>query len=95
MPITVSVGPKRGFPRPPLLPPPPATTMCTIYKVQDILARLKPHILFYSNGLATLNGLPDIRHIKLNNAHTSTVLGGAGGGGANHFLKPDIFVVKV
>ena len=29
---------------------------------------LKPHILFYSNGLAILHGFPDITHVKVNNS---------------------------
>ena len=32
-------------------------------KVQPFL---KPHILFYGNGLAISHGLPDITHIKVN-----------------------------
>ena len=32
---------------------------------------LKPHILFYSNGLAFRHGFPDITHIKANNGHFS------------------------
>ena len=28
---------------------------------------LKSHILFYSNGLAILHGLPNIGHVKVNN----------------------------
>ena len=27
---------------------------------------LKPHILFYNNGLAIWHGLPNIRHIEVN-----------------------------
>ena len=34
---------------------------------------LKPHILFYSNGLAIWHGLPDIRHIKINYGQWSDI----------------------
>ena len=31
----------------------------------DIFQGMKPHILFYGNGLAIWQGLSDIRHIKV------------------------------
>ena len=44
----------------------------TRYEINDrqffrVHPPLKPHILFYSSGLAIEQGLPDIRHIELNN----------------------------
>ena len=35
---------------------------------------LKPHILFYSNGLAIWHSFPDIIHIKVNNGRKSPFL---------------------
>ena len=34
---------------------------------------LKPHILFYSNGLAIWYDFPDITHIKVNNGQLSAL----------------------
>ena len=34
---------------------------------------LKPHILFYSNGLATWYGFPDITHFKVDNCRKSAI----------------------
>ena len=35
---------------------------------------LKPHILFYSNGLDKWHGFPDITHINVNNGYKSAIL---------------------
>ena len=35
---------------------------------------LKPHILFYSNGLAICYGLSDITHIEVKSGHRSAIL---------------------
>ena len=35
---------------------------------------LKPHILFYSNGLPIWHGFPDITHIEINNSRKSAIL---------------------
>ena len=35
---------------------------------------LKSHILFYSNGLAILHGLPNNGHVKVNNGRKAAIL---------------------
>ena len=41
---------------------------------QAIYPYLKPHILFYSNGLAIWHSLPDITHINFDNGFKSAIL---------------------